>query len=99
VGEELNLFVGHRAALRLDAGENIAGHIAPQKLQLSDEVILRQIPLITEFGHVRANDIPVAVHAHLQASEALRNGGIRTAEGKARPGILRLALVHDFLTG
>jgi hypothetical protein len=85
VGEKLNLFVGHRAALCLDAGEDIAGHIASQKLQLSDEIILRQIPLITEFGHVRANDIPVAVHAHLQASKALRNGGIRTAEGKAKP--------------
>ena len=50
VGEVLNLLVGRRTPLSLDVGEHIARHVAPQKLQPSDELILCPIPLITEFG-------------------------------------------------
>jgi hypothetical protein len=72
--EELNLLVGDNGALRLDVGEDVAGHVAPKKLQFSHKLVLRPTALITKLCDVLANNILVAVHKHLQKLQAGLHG-------------------------
>ena len=73
--KKLNLLVGHDAALSFDVGEDVAGHVAPNQLQLSHKLVLRPTALITKLCDVLANNIFVAVHTHLQALWAGLHGG------------------------
>ncbi|HEX3988133.1 MAG TPA: hypothetical protein VHZ30_01800 [Verrucomicrobiae bacterium] len=74
-GEELNLLVGHNAALSFDVGEDVAGHVAPKQLQFPDKFVLRPTPLVSKFCDVLANYICIAVHTHLKKLWAGLHGG------------------------
>jgi hypothetical protein len=65
-GEILNLFIRHDAPLSFDVGEDVAGHVAPQHLQFSDELVLSPTPLKTILCDILANDIIVVAHTPLQ---------------------------------
>lgn len=72
--EELNLLVSDDRALRFDIRENVAGHVAAKKLQLSHKLVLRPTALITKLCDVLADNIFVAVHKHLQKLQAGLHG-------------------------
>lgn len=63
LGEELNVFVGGRAAPDFDVRENLAGHIdAPEQMQFGNEIALRPAALIAQPRDLPSDYICVLWH-------------------------------------
>jgi hypothetical protein len=62
LGKKADLDVGDNAALGLDIGENVTGHVATKKLNLGDKFFLRPVSLVTELGHILSDGVGLALH-------------------------------------
>lgn len=79
------MLVSDNRALSFDVGENVAGHVAPKKLQFSHKLVLRPTSLVTKLCDVLANNIFVAVHTHVQGLQAVLHGEQREGHTEQNP--------------